>query len=181
MKKRTYQQYYADIAQAIRNKGGSGRLTPAQMPSAIRGLSVSGLGTVTTFPSSGGYGSYAMTDPANYTAIAAAIRAKAGTTDKYIPSQMAAVIQAMIRSPVPTVRLICYTRLHSWMGLKINGKLIGGDTTTASDYSCVHVDIPNVPVGTWDVYAGKFANSNSCIGSITIPDHYTGSSLTVTV
>lgn len=181
MKKRTYQQYYADIAQAIRNKGGSGSFTPAQMPSAIRGLSVSGLGTVTTFPSAGGYGSYAMTDASNYTAIAAAIRAKAGTTDQYTPSQMAAVIQAMIRSPVPTVRLRCETKLHTWMGLKINGKLIGGDTTLVSDYSHVYIDITNVPVGTWDVYGGKFYNTNSCIGSITIPDNYTGTSLTFTV
>ena len=63
--KKTYEQYYADIAQAIRNKGGSGYFTPAQMADAIRGLQVSGLGTVTTFPSSGGYDRDTMTDPAN--------------------------------------------------------------------------------------------------------------------
>lgn len=177
MKKRTYQQYYADIAQAIRNKGGSGSFTPAQMPSAIRALPVSGLGTVTTFPSAGGYGRYAMTDSANYTAIANAIREKAGTTEKYTPSQMAAVIQALTRPPIPTVRLQCTLRKYSWMGLKINGKLIGDSAVAVLGLNIAYVDISNVPVGTWDVYAGTSSNQ-SCISSITIPENYTGTSMT---
>lgn len=178
MKKRTYQQYYADIAQAIRNKGGSGSFTPAQMPSAIRGLPVSCLGTVTAFPSAGGYGRYAMTDSANYTAIAAAIREKAGTTDQYTPSQMAAVIQAMTRS-IPNVRLQSYSK-YSWIGLKINGKLIGGDTIYVLGPNYNYTDIANVPVGTWDVYAGP-SNNISRIGTVTIPEDYTESSLTFIV
>ena len=178
--KKTYQQYYADIAQAIRGKGGSGYFTPAQMASAIRNLQVSGLGTVTPFPSSGGYHRDAMTDPANYTAIAAAIRAKAGTTDKYTPSQMAAHIQALKPIPVPNVRLQSYGS-YGWMGLLVGGSLTGSSTAKSLTTGLVSVDLTNIAPGTWDVYAGKSASSNSCIGSVTIPFPYTQTSMTFTV
>ena len=178
--KRTYQQYYADIAQAIRDKGGSGHFTPAQMPNAIKGLQVSGLGTVGTFPSPGGYKRDAMTDPANYTAIADAIRAKAGTTAKYTPSQMAAVIQALKPIPVPKVIIQTYGK-YSWMGLLVNGTLIGDGTGYSPVTGIVSVDLYKIAPGTWDVYAGKSASSNSCIGSVTIPFPYTGTSMEFTV
>ena len=180
MKKRTYQQYYADIAQAIRNKGGSGYFSPAQMASAIRNLQVSGLGTVTPFPSSGGYKRDAMTDPANYTAIANAIRTKAGTTAKYTPSQMAAVIQALKPIPVPNIRLQSNGN-YSWMGLLVNGNLIGSGTAKSLITGLVSVDLTNIAPGTWDVYAGRSASSNRCIGSVTIPFPYTQTSMTFTV
>ena len=178
--KKTYEQYYADIAQAIRNKGGSGYFTPAQMADAIRGLQVSGLGTVTTFPSSGGYDRDTMTDPANYTAIAAAIRAKAGTTAAFTPSQMAAHIQALKPIPVPKVRIQSYTN-YSWMGLRVSGSLIGSSTGKSLATGMVFADLTDIAPGTWDVYAGHSAGSNSRIGSVTIPFPYTQTSMTFTV
>lgn len=178
--KKTYQQYYADIAQAIRDKGGSGHFTPAQMPNAIKGLQVSGLGTVTDFPSSGVYKRYAMTDPANYTAIATEIRAKARTSDKYTPSQMAAVIQALKPIPVPKVRIQTYGS-YSWMGLNVNGSLIGSSTGKSLSTDMVFVDLTNIAPGTWGVYAGKSASSNSWLDTIVIPFPYTGTSMEFTV
>ena len=183
--KKTYQQYYADIARAIRGKGGSGTYTPAQMASAIRALDVSGLGDIQTFPSSGGYQRHAMTDPANYTAIAGAIRAKSGTTDSIAPARMASYIHALIRNPVSKVRVVYYdyddSARYSWMGVSINGSMKGGSAKDGGDYC--YIDITNVPVGTWDVYGidSDDPDTQRYIGSLYIPDDYTGTSLTIAV